>query len=98
VPSLTIQPLLENAIYHGIEPLDGGGMVEVHGHVDGSDLVISVANPVAGDGRRGAREGNRIALENIRQRLRLAYGARGRVDVQESADRYEVTLRFPYEE
>jgi two-component system sensor histidine kinase AlgZ len=98
IPSLTIQPLLENAIYHGIEPLDDGGTVEVRGHVDGSDLVISVANPVASDGRKGAREGNRIALENIRQRLRLAYGARGCVDVQETADRYEVTLRFPYEE
>ncbi len=98
VPSLTIQPLLENAIYHGIEPLDGGGTVEVKGWVEGSDVVISVANPVAVGERRKSHEGNRLALENIRQRLRLAYGDRGRVEVEESAERYEVTLRFPYEE
>jgi two-component system sensor histidine kinase AlgZ len=98
VPSLIVQPLLENAIYHGIEPLDGGGTVEVRGRRDDDDLVISVANPVCGDGRRASRDGNRLALENIRQRLRLVYGERGRVDVVESADRYEVCLRFPYEE
>ncbi len=98
VPSLTIQPLLENAIYHGVEPLDGGGTVEVKGWVEGSDVAISVANPVAVGERRISREGNRLALENIRQRLRLAYGDRGRVEVDESPDRYEVTLRFPYEE
>jgi len=98
VPSLTIQPLLENAIYHGIEPLDGGGTVAVHGRVEGSDIVISVSNPVQQNGRRGSREGNRIALENIRQRLTLAYGERGRLEIDERPDRYEVTLRFPYEE
>jgi two-component system sensor histidine kinase AlgZ len=98
VPSLTIQPLLENAIYHGIEPLDGGGTVEVKGSVDGSDIAISVANPVAVGERRNSREGNRVALENIRQRLRLAYGHRGRVEVEETPGRYEVTLRFPYEQ
>lgn len=98
VPSLTIQPLLENAIYHGIEPLDSGGTVAVRGGVDGADLVISVSNPVCGNGRRTLREGNRSALENIRQRLRLAYGDRGRLEIREEPDRYEVTLRFPYEE
>lgn len=98
VPSLTVQPLLENAIYHGIEPLDGGGTVEVHGRVEGPDIAISVANPVALGGRRTSREGNRIALENIRQRLRLAYGDRGCIEVVEAPDRYEVTLRFPHEE
>jgi two-component system sensor histidine kinase AlgZ len=98
VPSLTIQPLLENAIGHGIEPLDGGGTVEVCGHVEGQDLVISVANPVTDNGRKPAREGNRVALENIRQRLRLAYGNRGRLEIVEAPGRYVVTLRFPYEE
>ncbi len=98
VPSLTIQPLLENAIYHGIEPLDGGGTVEVKGTIEGPDVSITVANPVAAGERRSSREGNQLALENIRQRLRLAYGDRGRIEVEESADRYEVTLKFPHEE
>jgi two-component system sensor histidine kinase AlgZ len=98
VPSLTVQPLLENAICHGIEPLDEGGSVIVSGRVDGNDLVISVTNPVREDGRAGPRGGNRHALENITQRLRLAYGERGRLEIEETPGRYEVTLRFPYEE
>ena len=98
VPSLTIQPLLENAIYHGIEPLDGGGTVTVHGRVENGDIVLTVANPIPPDGRRTTRDGNQTAVENIRQRLLLAYGERGRMDVESSDDRYTVTLRFPHEE
>ena len=98
VPSLSIQPLLENAIYHGIEPLDGGGTVTIEGALEGDDVVISVANPVAKDANGSGRPGNQLALDNIRQRLRLAYGERGRVEVREEAERYEVTLRFPYDE
>jgi two-component system sensor histidine kinase AlgZ len=98
VPSLIVQPLLENAIYHGIEPLDGGGTVEVRGLRENGDLVISVSNPVRADGRRTARDGNHLAMENIRQRLRLAYGERGRGEVEETPGRYTVTLRFPHDE
>jgi len=98
VPSLTIQPLLENAIYHGIEPLDGGGTVTVRGCVENGDIVITVANPVPSDGRRASRDGNRTAVDNIRQRLELAYGERGRMEVDTADGQYSVTLRFPHEE
>ena len=98
VPSLSVQPLLENAIYHGIEPLDGGGTVTIDGVVDGEDVVVTVANPIARETNGSVRPGNQHALDNIRQRLRLAYGERGRVEVKETPDRYEVTLRFPYDE
>jgi two-component system sensor histidine kinase AlgZ len=98
VPSLTIQPLLENAIYHGIEPLDGGGTVSIHGRVDGDDVIVTVANPVANGAAGEVRPGNRLALDNIRQRLRLAYGERGQMQITETPDSYEVMLRFPYEE
>ncbi len=98
VPSLSIQPLLENAIHHGIEPLDGGGVVLVTGELSSDDLVVTVTNPVTDMTGRFIRPGNRLALENIRERLTLAYGERGRVDVSEEEGRYTVTLRFPYEE
>ena len=98
VPSLSVQPLLENAIYHGIEPLDGGGTVTIDGAVEGEDVVITVGNPVAKDTNGSARPGNQHALDNIRQRLRLAYGDRGCVEVRETPARYEVTLRFPFDE
>ena len=97
IPSLTIQPLLENAIYHGIELLPEGGEVSVHGARDGKYLVITMSNPVAPDQQR-ARGGNKMALTNIRQRFELAYHSRATVDVDDDGDKYTVRLRFPYEE
>ncbi len=97
IPSLTIQPLIENAIYHGIELLADGGEVEVRGERDGKYLVIAVSNPVA-PGKERSSEGNKMAMANIRQRFELAYGSRGNVDVEDVDDRFTVTLRFPAEE
>ncbi len=93
VPSLMIQPLLENAIYHGIEPRAEGGTVMISGEVSGGLVTIVVRNPL--DPAPGMRDGNRLALANIRERLLLLYGERalmksGRFDAE-----YIVTLRFP---
>jgi two-component system sensor histidine kinase AlgZ len=99
VPGLTVQPLLENAIYHGIEPLENGGRVTISGRVVDGEVEIVVSNPVAQNAAIGEpRNGNRIALDNIRQRLDLAYGGRGSLRVEQSPDRYQVTVRFPYTE
>ncbi|HEU4616616.1 MAG TPA: sensor histidine kinase [Gammaproteobacteria bacterium] len=96
IPSLTIQPLLENAIYHGIEPLDTGGTVAISGRVEGGRLVFSVTNPMPRSAT-AERSGNRLALDNIRQRLRLAYAEQGVLEVEPGPERYRVTLRFPLE-
>ncbi|HEX5049590.1 MAG TPA: histidine kinase [Gammaproteobacteria bacterium] len=98
LPGLTIQPLLENAIYHGVEPLDRGGTVTITGRAAGGKIEIAVLNPLA-PARAGhaERAGNRIALDNIRQRLGLAYGPDGALDVERGADSFKVTVRFPYE-
>jgi two-component system sensor histidine kinase AlgZ len=98
VPGLMIQPLLENAIYHGIEPLDAGGRVVVSGRVVDGRIEISVANPVATEPITTKRSGNRLAVENIRERLRLAYGAKGELAVDHQPTEYRVTIRFPYTE
>ncbi len=97
IPSLTIQPLIENAIYHGIELLPDGGEVTVTGRRDGRFLQIAVSNPVA-PGKSRHKDGNKMAMSNIRQRFELAYGSRATVDVDERGDRYTVTLRFPVDE
>ena len=99
VPGLTIQPLLENAIYHGIEPLDGGGRVTIEGRANGETIEISVTNPTAKTAAAAAavepHRGHRIALENIRERLALAFGGRGSLVIEQTDGLYRVTVRFP---
>jgi two-component system, LytTR family, sensor histidine kinase AlgZ len=100
IPPLSIQPLLENAIYHGIEQRPGGGTVVVEGRYDEARRVVElrIENPL-GDGPAPdpPREGNRIALENLRQRFELAWGRRASVEAGATEGRYRVTLRFPAE-
>jgi two-component system, LytTR family, sensor histidine kinase AlgZ len=95
LPSLTIQPLLENAIYHGIEPLPAGGEVAVHGQIDGGQLVITLSNPV--DPEAEARPGNRHALDNLRERIALAYGERGSLETEHDGHRFRVRVKLPLE-
>ena len=71
----------------------------VTGRVAGNEIELVVSNPVAADRSSVAeRSGNRLALDNIRQRLDLAYGGRGSLTVDQQPDRYSVTVRFPYTE
>jgi two-component system sensor histidine kinase AlgZ len=94
MPSLLLQPLLENAVGHGIEPLPEGGTVSIRGSVDGTSVSIEVTNPVS-PSARSRRPGNRMALGNIRQRLALAYPDVSSVEAGETDGTYRVRLRFP---
>jgi two-component system sensor histidine kinase AlgZ len=97
VPSLILQPLLENAVYHGIEPVPGGGCVDVTGSAEGRRISITIRNPRAPQSIEAHRRGNRIALENIRLRLELAFGSQAGVALREVGDAFETTLYFPRE-
>jgi len=97
IPSLTIQPLLENAIYHGIELLPDGGEVLVTGKKSDEYLEISISNPVA-VGEKRSTGGNQMAMSNIQQRFELAYGNKASVKINDAGDRFTVTLRFPLDE
>jgi two-component system sensor histidine kinase AlgZ len=96
VPGLLLQPLLENAIYHGVEPQPEGGVVAVNGELSGGLITVVVRNRV-GD-RQNDREGNKLALANIRERLALMYGERALVKAGKFDSEYIVTLRFPHVE
>ena len=98
VPSLTVQPLLENAIGHGIEQLPEGGEVLVQGDVDGDIIVLQVRNPMPFDSATPGRGGHGLALENIRERLTLMYGPRAQVTASRQGDEFVVWLRFPHRE
>ncbi len=93
VPLLTIQPLLENAIYHGIQPLPRGGTVQVRGEVRDDMVRLSVSNALPDT--HSQHGGNRMALDNIRHRLTALYGERARVRSRELEDRYEVEIVYP---
>jgi two-component system, LytTR family, sensor histidine kinase AlgZ len=95
VPGLMIQPLLENAIYHGIEPRAEGGTVTISGEVAAGQVTIVVRNPLETDPSPAARDGNRLALANIRERLALMYGERALLKSGRFDHEFIVTMRFP---
>ena len=72
VPSLLLQPLVENAVRHGIEPAAQGGWVRVQSQRQGTRLVITVSNSLP-PSTQVSRKGHGIALRNVRQRLLLMH-------------------------
>ena len=96
VPGLMLQPLLENAIYHGVEPRADGGTVIVLGEFAKGMITIVVRNPLPA-ANLTIREGNRLALANIKERLDLMYGERATVKAGRFDEEYIVTLRFPFQ-
>jgi two-component system sensor histidine kinase AlgZ len=95
VAPLMLQPLLENAIYHGIEPLPAGGTIRVAGRLQDGMVEIEISNPVSADGSSVPHRGSQIAQENIRQRLLLAFGDTARLETSLRDGDYRVTLRYP---
>jgi two-component system sensor histidine kinase AlgZ len=94
LPPLVLQPLLENAVYHGVEPGTGAGEVLVRIERRGDRVVARVENPHP-DAER-IRTGNRMALENIRERLALFFDAEARIEQKSANGRYLVEIEMPY--
>lgn len=96
IPPLTLQPLVENAIYHGIEPLAEGGTVIVAGALADGVITLEVVNPVATAAQQ--RPGNRIALDNVSQRLAFHFGEAGRLTTDLDDGHYRARLVLPFHE
>ena len=94
VPPLVLQPLVENAVYHGIEPSEHGGEIEIDVGITDGQLLMSLSNPYPGGGRHSA--GNRMALVNIRERLQLHFDAEATMRSEVKDGLYKVTIRMPY--
>jgi signal transduction histidine kinase len=95
IPGLILQPLVENAVGHGIAPLRRGGTVRIVARLDGGDLVIEVADDGVGlDLKRTdvIREGHGLA--NVRQRLSTLYGARGSLELLPGTDDHGAIARI----
>jgi len=95
VPGLCIQPLLENAIYHGIEKRADGGTINISGRDHGKGFEIDIRNPLPLPADRKPSKGNQIALKNIRQRLELAYDRPAKINAGPENEEYRVTLWIP---
>ncbi len=96
IPSLLIQPLLENAIYHGIQPILEGGKIVFRAGSNGKQIYFEISNPV-GDPKETHSEykGNGIALENIKHRLTAYYGTNASLKTEQNEDAFTVSVRYP---
>lgn len=94
VPPLLLQPLIENAIYHGIEPRLEPGEISIDIYTLRNELHAVLRNPYAPAGRHHA--GNKMALANIRERLQLHFDAEARLDTKVRDDIYQVHIVLPY--
>jgi two-component system, LytTR family, sensor histidine kinase AlgZ len=94
VPPLVLQPLLENAVYHGIEPSSTRGVIAINIFLRRGEVHAILRNPYQMSGNHHA--GNKMALANIRERLALHFDAEASLESKVSRDTYEVHIRMPY--
>ena len=92
VPPLMLQPLLENAVYHGIEPSEQAAEIHIRIARRGEQLQIELSNPTA----PGDHAGNRMAQANIRERLSLYFDLEAGLETQVGDGRYRVRMTMPY--
>lgn len=94
VPPLVLQPLLENAVYHGIEPRAAPGVISINVFQRRNQVHAVLRNPYQENGNRHA--GNRMALNNIRERLQLHFDVEATLSTRIAADSYQVHIVMPY--
>ncbi len=97
LPPLSLQPLLENTIYHGIERLPEGGTILITGEFNGTTLNIDFTNPVPPASIEDTHKGNKHAQENIRQRLNTIFGEDSHLIINNIEGQYKVKLTLPYQ-
>jgi len=95
LPALVLQPLLENAVYHGVEPGTGVGDILVRVERRGNRVLVRIENPWLQPGTQ-TRAGNHMALDNIRERLMLFFDDEARLDARVEGTRYQVDIDIPY--
>jgi len=95
IPALSLQPLVENAIYHGIEPLTEGGKIHISTLKEGKHLIISITNPLGELSRQLHHKGNQMAQNNIKQRMNLVYGKKAEFIINDTKETYTAVLKIP---
>ena len=93
IPPLILQPLLENAVYHGIEPMPDGGEIIVSLYTKQKELHIIISNPYTPQNNH--HSGNKMALKNIKERLKLHFDLESSLKTNTNNNRYEVHISIP---
>jgi two-component system sensor histidine kinase AlgZ len=96
MPSLLLQPLIENAVYHGVARLPDGGTIAISVQRQGVAMLIRISNPLP-QSAEPVPGGHQMALDNIRQRLSVHYGDSAYLELSEEAEIYSVELLIPTE-
>lgn len=94
VPVFLLQPMLENAVYHGIETRFQGGKISLTIKVAGKHLIIKISNPLPEAGVQ-RRVGNKVAQKNLRQRIDTVFGSRASLDSYEAETTFNVIAKIP---
>jgi two-component system, LytTR family, sensor histidine kinase AlgZ len=94
VPSLLLQPLVENAVHHGVEPSGEKGVISIFAVRTGDKVEIRVINPLLAEAPN--RPGNQMALGNVRERLMLLYDMEAELTTEAVQEQFRLTLTFPY--
>lgn len=92
VPPLVLQPLVENAVRHGIEPAAGGGQIRIEARVRRAQATVTVHNTV---GDEPSPTGHGMALENVRERLRLLHDLAGQCETWRDAQGFHACITVP---
>lgn len=100
IPGLLLQPLLENAVFHGIEPLPKGGRILIEVRIKDTQVVIRITNPVVLVAQPAAnlavgRQSNRMARQNIRHRLTAHYGPGARLSTMIDSGTFTTLITYP---
>jgi two-component system sensor histidine kinase AlgZ len=95
IPALTMQPLLENAIYHGIEPRFVGGTIKIDMWTEAETLNIMISNPLPDVRKSPHGKGNKLAQENTLQRLKTQFGEKAAMQAFEEGGQYHVKIKMP---
>lgn len=97
IPALILQPLVENAVYHGIQNLPEGGQVTITIKVHNRAIEFAISNPIPQVPNQKPQPGHHLAQNNVQQRLRLAYGETSTLHIKTTGNQYYVMFRIPME-
>lgn len=94
IPPLLLQPLIENAVYHGIEPLPNGGKITIQIYTKRNEVHLVLSNPYSIKNTRHI--GNQMALKNIKERLTLHFDLEATLKSSQSNGEYQVHITLPH--